>query len=92
MHTTTWQLKMKLFFVKVLVRSFSSKNLGELSFFYVLHSHIHFTSSAGHCAVGSIVGASNAKVASLLGAGMVLVANGGLVSYKSNIISFVKST
>lgn len=34
----------------------------------------------GHCAVGSIVGASNAKVASLLGAGMVLVANGGLGS------------
>lgn len=34
----------------------------------------------GHCAVGSIVGASNAKVASLIGADMVLVANGGLVS------------
>jgi dethiobiotin synthetase len=33
----------------------------------------------GHCAVGSIVGASNAKVASLIGADMVLVANGGLV-------------
>ncbi len=32
----------------------------------------------GHCAVGSIVGASNAKVASLIGADMVLVANGGL--------------
>ncbi len=57
---------------------------------YVLHSH--FTSTTGHCAVGSIVGASNAKVASLLGAGMVLVANGGLVSYKSNRIPFIKST
>ena len=34
----------------------------------------------GHCAVGSIVGASNAKVASLIGADMVLVANGGLGS------------
>lgn len=32
----------------------------------------------GHCAVGSIVGASNAKVASVIGASMVLVANGGL--------------
>ena len=32
----------------------------------------------GHCAVGSIVGASNAKVASLIGGSMVLVANGGL--------------
>mmetsp|Transcript_3691 Transcript_3691/g.7063 ORF Transcript_3691/g.7063 Transcript_3691/m.7063 type:complete len:458 (+) Transcript_3691:255-1628(+) len=34
----------------------------------------------GHCAVGSIIGASNAKVASLIGADMVLVANGGLGS------------
>lgn len=34
----------------------------------------------GHCAVGSIVGASNGKVASLIGADMVLVANGGLGS------------
>jgi len=32
----------------------------------------------GHCAVGSIVGLNNAKVASLLGADMVLIANGGL--------------
>ncbi len=32
----------------------------------------------GHCAVGSIVGACNAQVASLIGAKMVLVANGGL--------------
>ena len=34
----------------------------------------------GHAAVGSIVGASNARVASWLGAEMVLVANGGLGS------------
>lgn len=33
-----------------------------------------------HCAVGSIVGVNNARVASLLGADMVLVANGGLGS------------
>jgi len=32
----------------------------------------------GHCAVGSIVGLNNAKVAKLLGADMVLIANGGL--------------
>mmetsp|Transcript_10430 Transcript_10430/g.13224 ORF Transcript_10430/g.13224 Transcript_10430/m.13224 type:complete len:457 (-) Transcript_10430:150-1520(-) len=32
----------------------------------------------GHCGVGSVVGASNAKVASMIGADMVLVANGGL--------------
>ena len=32
----------------------------------------------GHCAVGSIVGASNAKVASLIGGSMVLIANAGL--------------
>lgn len=34
----------------------------------------------GHAAVGSIVGASNARVASWVGAEMVLVANGGLGS------------
>lgn len=34
----------------------------------------------GHCAVGSIVGASNAKIASMIGASMVLVANGGFGS------------
>eukprot|EP00560_Eucampia_antarctica_P008542 CAMPEP_0197824654 /NCGR_PEP_ID=MMETSP1437-20131217/1879_1 /TAXON_ID=49252 ORGANISM="Eucampia antarctica, Strain CCMP1452" /NCGR_SAMPLE_ID=MMETSP1437 /ASSEMBLY_ACC=CAM_ASM_001096 /LENGTH=453 /DNA_ID=CAMNT_0043424373 /DNA_START=235 /DNA_END=1596 /DNA_ORIENTATION=- len=34
----------------------------------------------GHCAVGSIVGASNAKVANMLGADMILIANGGLGS------------
>mmetsp|Transcript_27329 Transcript_27329/g.66332 ORF Transcript_27329/g.66332 Transcript_27329/m.66332 type:complete len:468 (+) Transcript_27329:92-1495(+) len=32
----------------------------------------------GHCAVGSIVGLNNAKVAKMLGADMVLIANGGL--------------
>lgn len=34
----------------------------------------------GHCAVGSIVGVNNAQVAALLGADVVLVANGGLGS------------
>lgn len=34
----------------------------------------------GHCAVGSIVGINNAKIASFIGADMVLVANGGLGS------------
>jgi dethiobiotin synthetase len=34
----------------------------------------------GHCAVGSIVGASNAKVANMIGGSMVLIANGGLGS------------
>lgn len=34
----------------------------------------------GHCAVGSIVGLNNAKVSRLVGADMVLVANGGLGS------------
>lgn len=34
----------------------------------------------GHCAVGSIVGVNNAQVASMIGADVVLVANGGLGS------------
>lgn len=34
----------------------------------------------GHCAVGSVVGLNNAKVAHLVGADMVLIANGGLGS------------
>jgi len=34
----------------------------------------------GHCGVGSIVALNNAKVASILGADMVLVANGGIGS------------
>jgi len=34
----------------------------------------------GHCAVGSIVGVNNAQVAAMLGADVVLVANGGLGS------------
>lgn len=41
-------------------------------------SSVVLCEGTGHCAVGSIVGASNAKVASWLGAAMVLVANGGL--------------
>ncbi|KAG7364075.1 cobyrinic acid a,c-diamide synthase [Nitzschia inconspicua] len=41
-------------------------------------SDITLIEGTGHCAVGSIVGLNNAKVASLLGADMVLIANGGL--------------
>ena len=36
----------------------------------------------GHCGVGSIVDVSNAKVASYLGAYMILVANGGLGKFE----------
>jgi len=43
-------------------------------------SEVILCEGTGHCAVGSIVGASNGKVASLIGADMVLVANGGLGS------------
>jgi BioD-like phosphotransacetylase family protein len=41
-------------------------------------SSIVLAEGTGHCAVGSIIGASNAEVASWIGAKMVLVANGGL--------------
>lgn len=41
-------------------------------------SAVTLIEGTGHCAVGSIVGLNNAKVASLLGADMVLIANGGL--------------
>ncbi|CAJ1953486.1 unnamed protein product [Cylindrotheca closterium] len=41
-------------------------------------SEIVLCEGTGHCAVGSIVHASNAQVASWLGAKMILVANGGL--------------
>jgi BioD-like phosphotransacetylase family protein len=41
-------------------------------------SDIILCEGTGHCAVGNIIDASNADVASLLGAHMVLVANGGL--------------
>jgi len=34
----------------------------------------------GHCAVGSVVGVNNAQVAGMLGASMILIANGGLGS------------
>ena len=46
-------------------------------------SDVMMCEGTGHCAVGSIVGLNNAKVASLLGADMVLVANGGLGKYNS---------
>lgn len=41
-------------------------------------SDVMMCEGTGHCAVGSIVGLNNAKVAGLIGADMVLVANGGL--------------
>jgi len=43
-------------------------------------SSVVLCEGTGHCAVGSIVGINNAKIASLIGADMVLVANGGLGS------------
>jgi len=43
-------------------------------------SDVVLCEGTGHCAVGSIVNINNAKVASWLGADMVLVANGGLGS------------
>jgi len=43
-------------------------------------SDVVLCEGTGHCGVGSIVGASNARIASLTGAAMVLVANGGLGS------------
>ncbi len=43
-------------------------------------SDVVLCEGTGHCAVGSIVGLNNAKVASLIGADMVLVCNGGLGS------------
>ena len=44
-------------------------------------SDITLLEGTGHCAVGSIVGVNNAQVASMLGADVVLVANGGLGTY-----------
>jgi len=43
-------------------------------------SDVLLCEGTGHCAVGSVVGVNNARVASLMGADMVLVANGGLGS------------
>lgn len=43
-------------------------------------SDVVLCEGTGHCAVGSIVRVNNAKVASMIGADMVLVANGGLGS------------
>jgi dethiobiotin synthetase len=44
-------------------------------------SDVVLIEGTGHCAVGSIVNVNNAKVASILGASMVLIANGGLGWY-----------
>jgi len=43
-------------------------------------SDVVLIEGTGHCAVGSIVNVNNAKVANLLGASMLLIANGGLGS------------
>ncbi|KAL3811748.1 hypothetical protein ACHAXA_005718 [Cyclostephanos tholiformis] len=43
-------------------------------------SDVVLCEGTGHCAVGSIVSLNNAKVASMLGASMLLIANGGLGS------------
>lgn len=43
-------------------------------------SDVVLCEGTGHCAVGSIVNVNNAKVASMLGASMLLIANGGLGS------------
>jgi dethiobiotin synthetase len=43
-------------------------------------SDVVLIEGTGHCAVGSVVGVNNAQVASMLGASMVLIANGGLGS------------
>ena len=43
-------------------------------------SDITLMEGTGHCAVGSVVGVNNAQVAAMLGADVVLIANGGLGS------------
>lgn len=43
-------------------------------------SDVVVAEGTGHCAVGSIVNVNNARVASMMGADMVLIANGGLGS------------
>lgn len=41
-------------------------------------SDVVLVEGTGHCAVGSIVNVNNAQVASMFGASMLLIANGGL--------------
>ena len=50
-------------------------------------SDITLMEGTGNCAVGSIVGVNNAQVAAMLGADVVLVANGGLGEFVS-FVSF----
>ena len=57
----------------------SQMNLIRASFDEVSNaSDVVLCEGTGHCAVGSIVNVNNAKVASMLGASMLLIANGGL--------------
>ncbi|CAB9524568.1 Involved in acetate metabolism (By similarity) [Seminavis robusta] len=60
----------------------SSQHEDILESFEVIDSvsDVTLCEGTGHCAVGSIVGASNARVASWIGGKMILVANGGLGS------------
>ena len=48
-------------------------------------SDVVLIEGTGHCAVGSIVNANNAQVASMLGASMLLIANGGLGEFQQII-------
>ena len=51
-------------------------------------SDVVLCEGTGHCAVGSIVQVNNAKVASLIGADMILIANGGLGKPQYTIYCF----
>jgi len=52
-------------------------------------SDVVLIEGTGHCAVGSIVNVNNAKVANLLGASMLLIANGGLgeLMFRVNLVN-----
>jgi hypothetical protein len=49
-------------------------------------SDVVLCEGTGHCAVGSIVNINNAKVASMLGGSMLLIANGGLGEFRRSTI------
>ena len=54
-------------------------------------SDVVLLEGTGHCAVGSIVNVNNAQVASLLGASMLLIANGGLGELVSTCLALLRS-
>lgn len=70
----------KLYLDGKITNDTQSQQILEAHRFVKDKSRIVLCEGTGHCAVGSIVGAGNAEVASWLGADMVLVANGGLGS------------